>query len=318
MSWTEPPDSGVLNEPDQPLRPPASGVLPGFGVSPQPSQTQIQPRPVIPASLTQQPVPQRFIPNYVAPDGRLGQPNWAINQTNAGQDLTKTIHMPNYDEMFGVMHGAGKQLADWGPKQLSPQYNALALMARTLGNAFDYFSKGAFWRNFNSSQARVYEAQRQRYELQREQMYDQGMQTVFAHKQMMDKYNKVFDILRAMGGSDINPDDPELRKAEEVLLQLNNETGHEWLNDLVKAGKLNEVKNVLDTENARLLDMWSSVLTLGNSRSGSGGTTKGDSEFDKSLVADTSASLPGGTQKGPELTPSSATTEAQFDEYLKR
>ena len=292
--------------------------LPPVSMEAPPDPNQVRPVKPVPATLNQPMVPQRFMPNYKAPDGRLGQPNWAIDQTNAGQDLTKTIHMPNYDEMFGIMHGASKQLADWGPKQLAPQYNAISLLARTLGNAFDYFSNGAFWRNFNSSQARVYESQRQQYELQRERMYDQAMQTVFVHKQMMDKYNKVFDILKAMGGADIDPDNPELKKAKEVLLRLNSDTGHEWLNDLVKAGKLNEVKNVLDAENARLLDMWSSVLTLGNSRSSSGGTTKGDSEFDKSLVADTSANLPGGAARGGELTPSAATTEAQFDEYLKR
>jgi len=296
-------------------------LFPDTGPQPTPELAPSNQRPVAPIhARPTQPiqVPQRFLPNYVPPDRSLGKPSWGIDQTMNGQDLTKTIHMPNYDEMFGVIHGAGKQLAGWGPTQLAPQYNVLAMMARALGSTFDYFSGGAFWRNFNSSQARVYEAQRQQYELQREQMYDHGMQTVFAHKQMMDKYDKVFDMIEALGGADLNPDDPELKKAEEVLLRLNSETGHTQFDDLIRAGKIGEVKRMLDTENARLLDMWSGLLTLGNSRTSSGGTVKGDSEFDKSLGAASGSNLPGSAAKGPIATPSPATTEAEYDEYMKR
>jgi len=320
MSWTETPNPGVLDVPDQPT--PASGVLPGFGVSPQPSQAQAQPRPVIPATLTQPPVPQRFVPNYAAPYKEWGKPNWAIKASMDGVELGHTTHMPNADEAFHVAAGSATQLSQWGPGKLAPQYNALAMVARALGSTMDYFSKGAFWKNFNSSQARVYEAQRQQFEMQREQFFDQGMQTVAAHNDMMEKYGKAFaeyDSYRDKNGN--YPEEAKKLFKDEMRGLLSND-GHGHLLHYLDNDDIDGLRRALEAEHAKLLDKWSSLVAIGNMRTGGRGTVKEASDLDKAIAGENLGtgggllgSPAGGYREPSKLDPESLT--AAFDSELK-
>lgn len=259
VPWTTRPTQGFSSGPPQPPPPPPMPT-------PRPPEAPVATAPV--TSPKPPPENQRFTPNSPRPPDQFGKPNWAISGLKHYPGLELSTFLPNEQEAPGVMRGAGKQLAQFGPPSVAGPARAASDLAAIVGPFLDFYSHNAFSQHYRSTmlgetqqqeaQVRMQQAkmrmQTEQMQVLHDQMMENGAQAIANHSALLTRYG---DIINKHNNHTISDE-----AFTEAIHNLNIESGHSSLDATLQNGGPTAVINQLQWEDQRLRDFWSSYTVL--------------------------------------------------------
>jgi len=259
--------------PEDQQQPPQAKPVQTEREEPKPTEPDEQPPKPVQSNL-QRPYPfQQFRPNQPR-DEKWGQDHWA---RRAGEDypaIGGSPYMPSYEESFGVIGGAGRQLGAFGPPAVAQPATFASSIANKIGRFADFLGGGAFGRNYDAATARRVALRREEMELDREQMIQYGEQAIREHKRILANYEEVFAAKR-------NNPNMTVREAQDRLWTLAAQNNDRVLQEVIANGGLQAAENFIKSMDAKFMDFWSGI-TMQQSHS-KRSTTKDDQKADSWL-----------------------------------
>jgi hypothetical protein len=198
----------------------------------------------------------------------IGKPTSAIAGLPHYPGLEFTTVLPSRDEAPGVIRGAGKQMAMFGPPSVAGPAKVASDIAGIIGPFLDFYSKNAFSSHYRSTmlgetqqqeaQVRMQEArmrmQSEQMQLLHQQMLENGAQAIANSSLIMSKYSDIFNKHDAGTIDDA--------AYHEALDNLNQETGHSTFGVLLANKGPGAVRQQLLEDDAKLRDFWSAYAVL--------------------------------------------------------
>lgn len=283
-------------------------------------QTERQPTPqqtVRP--IPQQPLPplppQHFIPNRLEDDqAERRKTPWAIEALQYNSKLTSSAFLPNQQQGYGVIGGAGRQLAIWGDPAAAPFARIASGLANMLGPVFDFYSGGAFGRGYDRATAHRLAMRREQYEMQHEQMIQAANNTYLATKKGLEPYE---DVIAAYNAHAFGRSDAE-NKAGALKALSDLAQGDPVMANAIANGGLKGAEYIIQQRTAKAKDVLSGAVGIDSAvrerkrKEGVPDTDDWGKEGAGGLT-----SLPGGPAEEERKAAAAATTPASsYDEKL--
>jgi hypothetical protein len=264
-----------------------------------PTQQGPLPRPFPP----RQPIPQRFVPNATRGPSEWGKPHGPIVAAQNNPDIYNTSQMPTPEEGPGVMQGAGRQLADWGAPSVAGPARIASGIASFFGPVLDFYSHNAFSTHYRNQmlgglreQQLEMQGRREAMELDRERRIDAAYATYNANHQHTLKYKQIYDNWKShVYGDNPGKNEEGARRAIENIANAEPGGPDTTLIQALHNGGIDAAINLIDSRDAKALDLLSGAMAVERGKTRSGKTVKEESDFDKLLGPESE----GGTDRFP-------------------
>ena len=180
-----------------------------------------------------------YVPVSARPRAEWGGDWWPIAAFATNSSMQFGPFMPSPMEAYGVIRGAGAQLAQWGAPGYGQNYGQASIMAQMMGPWLDALTGGRFTKGFNAARMGT-------LKMQREQMMLNQAQALQQHKQFLLGANEIFGMYE-FGGSDKEESE---HKMEDYLIQ----SGHQNLINMLHTKGMSGVMKYLEWEDQKYRD----------------------------------------------------------------
>lgn len=235
-----------------------------------------------------------YIPVQPRPYNELGQDWWPIQAFALNPDMAYGPFMPSPLEVYGIIRGAGAQMARLGAPSYGQEYGQASNYASMMGPWLDALTGGRFTKGFNAARMGTLRMQMEEMKLHTAQALEGHHKFLLGVSDILDRYT--------YSATDLETAKDEMRK----YLQ---ESGHENLLNMLDTRGMKGVVEYAQNEDRKYRDVLAAHTTLKHATGASdaekdrafegGGGREADADSPEGRLA--RAGGPGAeTDRGPE------------------